>query len=412
MAIVAAGLLLRIAVVLGSPDFRPNYDSADYDRLAAGLAATGDMPHAIRDVVPGGGPTAFRPPGLTHTLAGVYAVVGVDPPARRWKAGRLVLALLGAAVVALAALVAFQLAGRPAATAAAALTAFDPTLVMAGSSLLTEPLFMTLLLAAAASILRLRATGALRWAVAAGAFAGLASLTRANGVLVLVAVAVAAAAGAGPLRARLRAPALVLACGVLAVAPWTIRNAVELGAFVPVSTETGFTAAGMYNADADANHGRWNVPVGHMAAVRREHPRAEEAEWDEALTRRAADYVLDHPAYPFETAFWNTLRLAALHDAGRDRRELQEGVGIPPAVAAAGVYGAYPMLVLIALGFARGRRRGLPPFLWFVAIAMAASAVLLGGGNARYRAPVELLLAIGAASAWAGRRFRVQQEYG
>lgn len=398
VAIVAAGLILRIAVVLASPDFKPNYDSADYDRLAAGLVRTGDMPHAIRDVVPGGGPTAFRPPGLTHLLAGVYAVVGVDPPARRWTAARLTLAILGAAAAALAALVALQLAGPAAALAAAAVTALDPTLVMVGSSILTESLFIALMLAAAAAVLRFRATGAMRWAVAAGALAGLTSLTRANGVLVLLAVAAAA------LPRRPTAALAALAAGVLVIAPWTVRNAVELDAFIPVASGTGFTAAGMYNEEADERGGRWTLAAGYIEDVRRERPNAREAEWDGELLARAREYVFDHPAYPLEVAFWNTLRLAGVHQPGYDRDELQEGVGIPSPVAAAGVYGAYVMLPLIALGFALGRRWGLPPFLWFVAATMALSAILLGGGNARYRAPVEVLLIVGAAVAFLGTR--------
>ena len=398
VAIVAAGLILRVGVVFASPDFKPNFDSADYDRLAAGLVETGDMPHAISDVVPGGGPTAFRPPGLTHTLAAVYAVVGVDPPERRWKAARLTLALFGTAVVALAALVAFQLAGATAALLAAALTAFDPTLVMVGSSLLTESIFIALMLAAAAAILRFRACGAWRWALAAGVLGGLTSLTRANGVLVLAAVAAAA------FRTRRAAAIAVLACGVVVIAPWTIRNAVELDAFVPVSSETGFTVAGMYNELADERRARWTIAADDLIDVRREHPRAQEAEWDEALLERAKEYVLDHPVYPLEVAFWNSLRLVSLYEPGHDREVLQEGVGIPSAVAAAGVYGAWAMVPLIIALFVLGRGWGLPGFLWFVAVAMAASAVLLGGGNARYRAPVQVLMVVGAAASFARGR--------
>ena len=398
VAIVAAGLILRVAIVFASPDFKPNFDSADYDRLAAGLARTGHLPGTVPAIVPGGGATAFRPPALPHALAAAYVVAGVDKPGRRWKAGRLTLAIFGAAAAAFAALVALQLAGQAAALGAAALTAIAPALLMSGSSLLTEPIFITLMLAAAAAILRYRATGALRWAIAAGVLGGLTSLTRANGVLVLVAVS----AAAWP-RSR-GAVAAVLACGALVVAPWTIRNAIELDAFVPVSTETGFTVAGMYNGQADEAHGRWTLAAGYITEIRREHPDAQEPEWDEALLARAREYVADHPAYPLDVAAFNSLRLFSLYQPEHDREVLQEGVGIPPALAAIGVYGAYPVLALVLIGFARGRGAGLPAFLWFVVAALALSAILLGGGNARYRAPVEVLLIVGASVAYLGTK--------
>jgi len=45
----------------------------------------------------------------------------------------------------------------------------------------------------------------------------------------------------------LAAPALLILLTCLTIVPWTIRNAVELHSFVPISDETGITLAGTYN---------------------------------------------------------------------------------------------------------------------------------------------------------------------
>ena len=91
-----------------------------------------------------------------------------------------------------------------------------------------------------------------RWALLARrSLAGLAILTRANGLVLLLPLAVgvvgrAAAPGRGA-RWRRRRCSSPPRCAT--VAPWTIRNAVELHAFVPVSTQLGSALAGTYNDD-------------------------------------------------------------------------------------------------------------------------------------------------------------------
>ena len=60
----------------------------------------------------------------------------------------------------------------------------------------------------------------------------------------LALIAVGAAAVARPARR------LLVAVALLVVAPWTIRNAVELRAFVPVTTQFGSALAGTYNDEA------------------------------------------------------------------------------------------------------------------------------------------------------------------
>lgn len=399
IAIVVAGLLLRLGLVLATADtFQPGSDSADFDRHGVALATTGEV-SAENPIAPGKGPTAFRPPGFIYTLGATYAVVGTEDAKLRWTAARIVQVLLGGLAAALGGLLALQLAGRGAAVATAALLAFDPTLVMLSTSLLSEPLFIAVMLGAALAVTRYSHDPRWRWVVAAGVLAGVATVTRANGLIVVLAVGLAAWA-----TARRRSPgagaraALVVALSAACVvAPWTIRNVRTLDAFVPVSTETGYTLAGMYNRDADAADARWTVPFRAMLQIAEEQPRARDAQWDAELTEHALAYIRDDPAYLLEVGFWNALRITGFYQPGRDR-ELEELVGIPPQAAAAGVYGAFAVMPLLLLGLIAGGRRALPGHLWLAAALLAASAIFAGGGNARYRAPTEAILIVGAGS--------------
>jgi 4-amino-4-deoxy-L-arabinose transferase-like glycosyltransferase len=82
----------------------------------------------------------------------------------------------------------------------------------------------------------------------AGVLAGLMILTRANAATLLAPLTVAVwdARPRWSWRA-LAPPAALVAVALLTMAPWTVRNAVEFGSFVPVSTQLGTVLAGTYN---------------------------------------------------------------------------------------------------------------------------------------------------------------------
>ena len=96
----------------------------------------------------------------------------------------------------------------------------------------------------------------------------------------------ACARRATPHRARARPPAArdgrrrpcCCSCACAMIAPWTIRNAVELHHFVPVSDETGITLVGTYNPTSAASQPvpyKWRplpqVPEFHLASRRSLH---------------------------------------------------------------------------------------------------------------------------------------------
>jgi 4-amino-4-deoxy-L-arabinose transferase-like glycosyltransferase len=421
-AILAIALVIRLAAALHY-DLPPQTDAFDYDRTAVSLANGDGYPQAT--VFSGGpGPSAFRPPAYPLFLAGVYALTGTSNPEHRWEAGRIAQALLGVAIVALVMVVASQLFGPIEALIAGAIAAIYPPLIYAGTSLLTEPLFTALLLGGIAAILRHRGNDPrIRWLVLAGLCSGLATLARTNGVIVIALLAL----GAWTLRPRfqlrsLAAPAIVIATAALTIAPWTIRNAIELHAFVPVSTQTGVALAGQYNETAATDRATWVAPYDlrrycpilfktprcPVKGQGRLKPRAlGEVEVSSRFSHLAKEFALDHPGHVLAAGFWNTLRFLSLENPIATEESEAHFAGQPQGLADLSVY-AFWLLVPIAIAgcFAPAARR-IPPFIWLLPPLILIS-VMFVVATSRYRAPLEpiFVLLASCALAWLWRRVR------
>ena len=258
LLIAAVAGAARLALILASLHFTLFGDPADYERHAHSIAAGHGFPATI--VASAGTPSAFRPPGYPYALGALYAVLGQHP-----QAGRALSALLGVIAVVLLAYLARALWDQRTGLLAGAIAAVFPPLVDLNASLLSEALFVPLELGFALALVALaRRPQTLGWALAAGALAALAALTRSVAdAWVLVAVAVAAFAAGVRGRSRWLAGAAVALAFGAALAPWTVRNLERLHAFVPVTTESGFTLAGQYNPQAGADDGYeavWRLP--------------------------------------------------------------------------------------------------------------------------------------------------------
>jgi uncharacterized membrane protein len=404
--LVVVALALRVGLVALTGEHVPWGDPADYDRHAAHLVEHGSYPPTAWAET--GSPTAFRPPAWPYLLAGVYEATG-----ERWTAGRLTAAVLGALAVLLVYLVAAQLFGRRTGLVAGWVAAVFPPLVFLSGSLVAESLFVVLVLAALFATLRARAgPRVLPWAALAGVACGLAALTRTNGLVLIAAVAVGLAASSGfkqrGLRARaLLAPAVAVLAAALTIAPWTIRNAVVLDAFVPVSTQGGYTMAAVWNEEADSSGPSRGRPQYGPVEPYKHQPGVDEVKLDRTLRGVARDYAEDHPGYVVELAGLNLLRMFKLasdesftyywnleRDMTSPRRVLDSlGLALVVALAAA------------ALLTRRGREliRRAPLWVWlFPALLLASSVLLLG--NPRYRAPLDPFLVMLAAAAIATAR--------
>ncbi len=134
---------------------------------------------------------------------------------------------------------------QPVALGAAAILAVQPSLILATGLFLTETLFLLLVTALLGALLAYRrattAWSAGGWAAAAGGVAGLALLTRSS-LLPVLALAVILLLRHPTLAWRRQVAALGLFAGCLValLTPWTLRNAVHYGRFLPLDTAGAF----------------------------------------------------------------------------------------------------------------------------------------------------------------------------
>jgi hypothetical protein len=237
----------------------------------------------------------------------------------------------------------------------------------------------------------------------AGVLAGLTALTRNNGVIALVGVAALAASGRGSRGwiCRLRAPLLVTAVAVLTIAPWTIRNAVVMGGFLPISDETGPTLVGTYNPVSMANRTQPGLRTGIAGNTTyrdffREEPAHSEITIDSVLTHDSITFALDHPAY-IGTVFWhNTLRLLDLHGVDRIRFGAQT-IGLPPGVTVGGAIMFYLVALLALAGVFVPATRRAPRALWIIPGLQFLTTVLVIVETPRFRTPLEPFILLLAA---------------
>ena len=403
---------MRVAVIAADTGYVPQQDAWDYNRHARSIAEGHGFPDSY--YVVDRGPSALRAPGYPYFLGGLYAASG-DSIAL----GRLANAALGALAVLLLYLIAKRIWGPRIALLAAALGAVFPPLVLLSRELLSEPLFIALELGMVLSVLEFRRLRKLRWAALAGLLFGLAALTRNPGP----ALAIPLIVGLWVLRPRLSwrataAPALALLCAVLTIAPWTVRNAIEFGRFVPITTGTGFALAGTYNEasrEDDADPGSWRTPrVAPEYTPLFATVGIDEGTLDATLRRRATEFALDHPLYVAEVTWWNLLRLfevtgGSVVDPITGPVEIR-GIGSADPLAERIGLGLAVLLAIVgAVAIVRSRHRGArrtptgPLFLWLIPIALILAAVPING-LPRQRTPVDpfilILAAIGMAWLW------------
>jgi O-antigen/teichoic acid export membrane protein len=390
--LVVLAFVLRVGAV-GLVDFHPVNDPADYLRMGKSIADHAAFPQSTLAA----GPTATRAPLYPITLGGLFAVTGDSV-----TAARLMGALIGTIVVLLTGLIAARLWGRRAALLALGLAAVAPPLILISVTLMTETLFTALALGAIALALRVREGSSRGGALGVGALAGLATLARPNGAVLLV-LALVALWGAPrlSLRAVIR-PALVLLAAVVVIAPWTIRNARLLHAFVPVTTSGWITASGMFNETtrSDPRHpAAWRLPTADPEVARiiaRYAPQGEIA-LTKQLRRHSLDFLAHHPFFPAQAEVRNLLRFAHLQDFGLAAAGWRSvGLDSSPAPVASTFF--LLLLVLAVGGILAGGLRAGPWWLWATPVLLLVSVALVGTG-VRYRTPADPFVILLAAFA-------------
>jgi 4-amino-4-deoxy-L-arabinose transferase-like glycosyltransferase len=399
--VVAALLLVALGIRIArveSASYRPANDAHFYLTLASQVAHSGD--YANTGVSAGGahGPTAYFPPAFPYFLAAVDLISGHRVPGGpAIEPARIAQAVLGTGTVALVGLVAFEIFGAAVALVALAITAVYPALVELSATIYAENLLIPLILAAIWAALRARRSDTpYRWVAAAGVLTGLATLTHQNGVVVVFALLPA-------IWSIRRGPLLLVALAVVTIAPWTIRNAIVMHSFIPVSDETGLTLSGTYNAtsaDDPQIPYRWRdiSSIPSEADLLRTAHTLTEPQLDSKLRSRALHYIGHHPAAPLAAAYHNTRRLLEL-ESSLAWRASTYNIGVARSAARVGVLGFWIVALLAVLGAFTAAARRAPRWLWVTPALLYLSVVFVNAETPRFRAPIDPFLILLAACA-------------
>lgn len=355
-------------------------------------------------------PTARWPPAFPFLVSLVYRAFGSNE-----VNAELLNATLGAATVPLAYLATRRAFDRRVALVAATALALMPGQIMYAESILAEPLYTFVLVGILAMLVCL--PDRRLSAVLIGVAIGVAALTRGEGLL-LVVVAPVVWWGALPRRELLVRSGLVILAAALAIAPWTVRNAFAVDAFVPVSTNGAQTFWAGHNpaANGSANYTRSEV----YAELKGVPPKRFEVEQARLLRREALEYMFEHPLRELTLVPRKLLYLVQGDSRGIQYRpngaERQVAGGVAPVIVsrpnALDVIGIaadiawYGLLTLFVLALLL-----LWPVLWRntlgrAGIALTALSLVLYGfllyGNFRYRMPLEPVMIMLAAPLAAG----------
>lgn len=261
----AIALVLRLAYVATLPPTNVVTFEADpitYDQIASNIVAGKGFSGASFYYPPGTDvPTSFWDPLYPYFLAAVYWSFGHSIPAVR-----VVQAIIGAVSVAMAWHVGRRLAGPAVGLLTAAILAGYPFLLYYTGQLLTETLFIGLILATVAAGIEAMRTGRLAWFLGLGLAGGLAAMGRAEAFAFTLAY-VPWCAWFAPRRDG-RTWAIALAVGWLAagatLAPWTIRNSVQFGRPIITTTKLGYNLYKYYHPQMTSDQTVRVVPFPEM----------------------------------------------------------------------------------------------------------------------------------------------------
>ena len=251
-AIIAAGLLLRLAAILAY-HHAPESDELAYQSMALNLIAG----HGIVDNL--GNRAMYNMGYPLFVLAPAFLLSG-----GKLLAARLLNLILGGVSIFLSYAVAKQAGGgRIARLAAAALWALYLPASIYAVYLAKENLMTPLMLGVMWCALRMLAAPRLRTGIVCGLLLGLLALVGNAALSLGGAVLVALLLGAGPLRQKLLSGLAILLVAGAVVAPWALRNQAVLGAPV-LNTNGGFNlylgnnpnATGWFMSIADTPHAK------------------------------------------------------------------------------------------------------------------------------------------------------------
>ena len=338
--------------------------------------------------------SVFRTPGYPLVLAGLFSLVGDDPPVL-WA--RVLSAVLGTLAVGGVYWLARQLFGARAALVAAAIAAVYPGAVSLGAMVLSEapfcPLMLLQLVLWISSFRATNPTRSLSLAGVAGIAAGLATLARPSWLLFTPFAAGVAILIRQDRKQHLLPAAVMMLTLCLTMLPWWIRNYQVTGHFVATTLQTGASLYDGLNPSADGSSNMSFVGEFHTAE-HAEHAAATlkenfEYRLDRRLRREAVAWIKAHPQSAIELA---GIKLVRMWNVWPNESEFRSW---PLRLLIALTYA--PLLAAALLGIWKFSRRGWPyVLLWLPAVYLSLIHMVFVG-SLRYREPVMLPLIVLAA---------------
>jgi hypothetical protein len=405
LAICVVALGVRVGYTYGWQHVDSFGGDAYYYHRAANLLADGKgfvHPYAYDHGV--SIPGADHPPGYVIALA-LPSLVGLDTI----LAHQLFSCVLGTITVLLIGLAGRRIAGCRAGLIAAGVAAIYPCIWLNDAALMSETL--ALLCGVVVIIAAYRAwdrPSLLRFALAGGAI-GLATLARAEAIMLVALLAVPLALWAPGLSGavtRLGRFALAGGATLLVIAPWVGANLVRFEEPATLSTQMGPTleAANCDDTYYGPGVGSWSVRCGTDWGDR------DRSVLDKRSRDKALDYVGDHKDRLPAVLVARIQRTFAL---GRVEAQINFdnlAEARPFNASRAGVAAFYVVAVGAIAGTVILRRRGVPSFPLTSAVINVAITALLFYGSTRFRAPAEPALVLLTAVAFDALVGRLRRE--
>jgi hypothetical protein len=381
LVVLGAALVARLAYWrFAVPDYAPISDDAQYLELATNIVEGNGFSLIFPQLELH--PTAFRPPLYPYLLAGLFLVVG--GPSIAWAQALNV--AIGLGVVFLTIRVGARLGGRRAGIIAGLLVALFPPIIANDVVLLTEPLSLLILLGCILALL----DG--RWLVA-GLLIGALVLARPSAQFLVVAIVLWLWLSRRRAAPVLRPVLLIVAGTLLVVAPWLVRNRVEMGDATLV-TSNGFNVAALYSPQA-IETGAFVDPVRDERFGDHRFSQLDEIVWQRELQDLAWRNVVDHPSVLVRVAQRNVAAYFELRPSFNVKAEELDGRN--PAVRTWALPLVYANLVVGTVGLVRLRRTAGGQLLIVLAGYFVLSSVFLIAVP-RVRAPVDLILCLATAT--------------
>lgn len=355
-------------------------DPITYDQIATNILNGKGFSGASFYYPPGSDVlTSFWDPLYPYFLAAVYSVFGHSIPAVR-----VIQALIGAASVAMAWHIGRRLAGPTPGLIAAAILAGYPFLLYYTGQLLTETLFIGLILATVTAGIEAMRTGNFRWFLGVGVLGGLATMGRAEAFAFTVAYIPWAAWCSRRTTGNRWIVALAIGWFATAatLAPWTIRNAVQFGRPIITTTKLGYNLYKYYHPEMTPDQTVRVVPFPDFEGL-------DEPARADVMQRLGTRFMLDDPArtaHFMAAKFLLLFKLTPSNDATR-------------SYALVSLLSFGLLLPFMAVGAAIAIWRGPTwwPVVGYVAFSVASKTAVFAG--IRLRMQVEPFLVLFAALA-------------